>query len=44
VVLSDFRRELEIGAKECRTEFGDEFLHGVAFVTPALAAEVTVEA
>jgi len=44
VVFLDFRGDFEIGAKESRAQLGHEFLAGIAFVAPGLAAEVPVEA
>jgi hypothetical protein len=38
-----FRRDFEACAKERRAQLGNEFLAGVAFVAPELAAEVAIE-
>ena len=43
VLLLDLGRDVEIGAKERRAQFGDEFLTGVALVTPDPTAEVTIQ-
>jgi hypothetical protein len=43
VVLADLRRDLQISTEKCGAKLGDEFLEGVAFVFPSLAAEVTVQ-
>lgn len=40
MLFLDFRRDFEIGTKKSGTQFGNEFLPGVAFVAPCLAAEV----
>jgi hypothetical protein len=42
VVLLDFRRDFEIGAKERRAQLGDEFLARIPFVAPDLTAKVTL--
>jgi hypothetical protein len=39
VVFLDFRRDFEIGAKERGAQLGNEFLAGITFVVPDLAAE-----
>jgi len=44
VIVTDFRREFEIGAQERASQFGNEFLVGIAGVAPALAPEFTVKA
>ena len=44
MIVLDFRREFEVGAKECAAQFGDEFLVGIAFVAPGLAAKVAFDA
>jgi hypothetical protein len=43
MILTDLRGEFEVGAKKRGTEFGDEFLAGIAFVGPAFPAEVALE-
>ena len=40
MIGSDFGSQLEIGAEESRRQLGDQFLAGVAFVAPGLAAEI----
>lgn len=44
MVFHHFRGDIEIGAKEGRAEFGDQFFGGISFVAPPLAAKITVEA
>ena len=44
VIVSDFRREFEVGAKERGAQFGNEFFAGIAFVAPALAAKIALDA
>jgi hypothetical protein len=44
VILLDFRRELEVGAKERRAKLGDKLLNGVAFIAETMAAEIAVKA
>ena len=44
VILARLKRQFEIGAEESGAQFGDEFLLRVAFIAPALAAEVAVKA
>jgi len=42
IVFPHVGRDAEVGAKECRTEFRDEFLERIAFVAVALSAKVLV--
>lgn len=44
VILAMPGREVEIGAQERRTKLGDQFFHGVARVTEALAPEIPLKA
>ena len=44
VVVANFGRDLQVGTKESRSQFGDQFFHCVAFIAPAFAAEFPVEA
>src|SRR5438876_405845 len=44
VVLARLKSQVEIGAEKRRTEFGHEFLDGVAFGTKTLGTEITGEA
>lgn len=43
VVLADVGSDAEIGAEEGRTQFCNPLLAGIAFITKALAPEVTGE-
>ena len=43
VILARLRRQVEIGGKKRAAQLGNEFLHRVAFIAPALAPEVTVK-
>lgn len=43
MVVPHFRREAEVCAEERGSQFGDQFLAGVALVAPGLAAKVTVQ-
>ena len=43
VVFLDFRRDFEVGAKERRTQLGDEFFAGIALAGPATRLTVTVK-
>ena len=42
VVLARFLMQFEIGAQESGAKLGNEFLAAVAFVAPALAAEIAL--
>ena len=44
VVFPDLGCEPKVGGQEGAGQFGDQFLAGVAFVAPALVAEIAVEA
>src|ERR1700747_1632376 len=44
MVVANLRRQVEVGAQEGRAKLGDQLLHGVAFVTEALAPEFAREA
>jgi hypothetical protein len=44
VVVAKFGGELHVGAEKRRSEFGDQFFAGVAFVAPFLAFEAAVRA
>ncbi len=44
VIIADLGRQFQIGAQERRSQFRDEFLVGIGFVAPGLAAEVAGEA
>ena len=37
VIRAWFKGDAEIGAKECRADFGDKFLAGIGFVAETLA-------
>jgi hypothetical protein len=39
VILSDFRRDAQIGTEKRGAKLGDQFLHRVAFVAPSLASQ-----
>lgn len=43
VVFPDLRSDAEVGAEECRAEFCDQLLAGIARVAETLAAEITIE-
>lgn len=43
MILAGLQLDIEIGSQEGSTEFRDEFLAGVAFVTEALAAEASIQ-
>jgi len=43
VVIPDLRCDSEIGGEECSPQLGDQLFLCVAFITPALAAEVAIE-
>ena len=43
VVVAYFRRKFQIAAEKRGTQFGHEFLAGIAFVAPGLAPEVTFQ-
>ena len=36
-----FRRQIEVGGQEGRAEFGNELLHGIAFIPETLPPEFT---
>jgi site-specific recombinase XerC len=40
MVITYFRRQLQIGAQECAAQLGNEFLAGIAFIAPGLAPEI----
>ena len=42
MVVADFRRDVKIGTEESGSQFGHQFLAGVAFVAPSLAPKVAV--
>lgn len=44
VLVARFRRQFEVGTKEGRAKLGNEFFHGVPFVTPTLTAKVAIKA
>lgn len=44
MVVPVLQMQAEVAAEEGRTEFGDEFLAGIAFIAEALVAHVPVEA
>lgn len=44
VVVAWLRGDTQIGTKESGAQFSDQLFAGVAFITEALAAEVTVKA
>ena len=44
MVITYFRRRLQIGAQECAAQLGNEFLAGVALIAPGLLAEIAVQA
>ena len=37
MVITHFRRQLQIGAQKCAAQLGNEFLAGVALIAPGLA-------
>ncbi len=43
VVVTQLRRELQVGAHERCAKLSHEFFHGIAFVSPAPAPEIPVE-
>jgi len=44
VVLTHFRRQLQIGAQKCAAQLGNQFLAGVALIAPMLPAEIAGQA
>jgi hypothetical protein len=42
VICARLGRQSQIGTKERRAKFGDQFLAGIAFIAPCLAPEFTV--
>ena len=40
VVVLNLRSQFQVGAKKCGTQLSYEFLAGVTFVAPGLAAEI----
>jgi hypothetical protein len=44
MILTDLRRELKVCAKKRGTQLSNELLAGVAFIAPAFAAEVALNA
>jgi len=43
VILARFGREAEVGGEKGAAKLGDQLLGGIAFVTPALAAEFPIK-
>jgi hypothetical protein len=43
VVVTHLRRQAKVGAKERCSKLGNQFLAGIAFVAPGLAAKVTLQ-
>ena len=43
VILAGHKGQFEVSAQEGRTQLGDKFFLGIAFVAPFLAPEFTVE-
>lgn len=44
VFVTKLRRQFEVGGKERRVKFGDQFLHRVTFVTPTLPPKLAAKA
>ena len=44
MVITHFRRQLQIGAQECAAQLGNEFLVGVALIAPMPRAEIAGQA
>ena len=44
MVFANLGRDLKISTKEGGTEFGDLLFHGVAFIAPAFASKIPIEA
>lgn len=44
MIAARLRRQLQISAKKCCTQLGNQFFTGIAFITPALAPQITIKA
>ena len=44
VILAGHKGQFEVSAQEGRTQLGNKFFLGIAFVAPFIAPEFTVEA
>jgi hypothetical protein len=43
VIFANLGRQLKVGVEESACQLGNQFLLGIAFIAPALAAEAAVK-